>query len=77
MPFMRDKLFVSILKSCQHRSSALQDAGGLTDTILAQVLHTADNGVVLPNRIAEAAHKVLERFDHAAAVQYAAYHPLA
>lgn len=37
-PFSRDKLYVSIKDSLNHRKTALEDATALTDTVMAQIL---------------------------------------
>jgi hypothetical protein len=67
---------VSVLKSCQHRTEALEEATALTDTVLAGILKEAESGSIERSRIIELVYETLARFDHAAAVQYQAYHPL-
>lgn len=74
-PFSRDILFVSILESCKHRPKAIEDANALTQTIIAQLLPYAQEGVLERDMIATVSGAVLERFDKAAATMYAAYHP--
>jgi transcriptional regulator NrdR family protein len=73
-PFMRDKLFVSIYKSCQHRPTALQDAIGLTNTIIGAVHKKVTNGSLTTKELAVTSHAVLKRFDQPAAISYQAYH---
>ena len=73
-PFLRDKLFISILRAIGHRTEPLQDAGGLTATVIAQLLHTDAKASYTAHNIAVLTHTMLERFDTAAAVQYQAYH---
>jgi len=75
-PFSRDKLFLSLYKSCQHRSTALTDAGALTDTVIKKLLKTAADGQLTAKQIQQAAQVALNRFDSAASVQYAAYHKI-
>lgn len=73
--FQRDKLLLSIHDSLKHRKTAVSDATGLTDTVIARlyplmtdsVLHTADIAVITL--------EVLNRFDKTAATHYAAFHP--
>lgn len=72
-PFSRDKLFVSLYRALGHRKTALEDAGALCATIIAQLADNA-KASISPADIAAVAHQVLRRFDTAAAVQYAAYH---
>lgn len=73
MPFLRDKLFISIYESCKHRPSATEDASALTDTIISKVL-SKHNPTVAKDNIKTSAYKVLKRFDQSAAVYYKAYY---
>lgn len=73
-PFLRDKLFTSIYKSCQHRPSALDDAIGLTHTVISAVHKDTREGALKTQDLAKAALKVLKRFDQPAAVSYQAFH---
>lgn len=73
-PFSRDKLFVSLLRALGHRETALEDAGALTATTIAKLLHGETQAVIDPADIVTVAHAALSRFDTAAAVQYRAYH---
>jgi len=75
VPFKKEKLFLSVLKTCQHRKTALDDAIALTETIMAKLIRAAQEGAIAAETIAVAAQTVLGNFDQAAAVQYAAYHP--
>lgn len=76
MPFSRDRLYVSIYQSLGHRSDAPEAATALSSTITSSILKTAQEGRIERKAIVETAQAVLARFDKAAAVQYAAYHPL-
>jgi transcriptional regulator NrdR family protein len=73
-PFWRDKLLISIHSSLTHRKAALNDASGLTDTITAELLTIAKNGVLEAAAIGTVARQTLKRFDTAASVYYAAHH---
>jgi len=73
-PFSRDKLFVSVLRAVGHRSEPVEDAGALTATITAKLLHSTTTATISPADIVKTALDVLKRFDKAAAVQYQAYH---
>jgi len=73
-PFSRDKLFSSLLQSLGHRPTAVDDAGALTATIVAHLVREHRKPAISPSEIIKIAHITLERFDTAAAVQYAAYH---
>lgn len=75
-PFDRDRLFVSILKACGHRSSAIEDAGALSDTVITKLASAFQKAQVEASDITQVTHKVLANFDKSAAVQYAAYHKL-
>lgn len=74
-PYDRDRLFVSLHASLQHRPSAISDARGLCETITAHITGLAQNGRVDSRTIAETALNTLQRFDAAAATHYAAFHP--
>lgn len=74
-PFQRDKLFLSVYNACRHREHACEDAGGLVETIIAQILHETAAGIVATEKLAATAGAILRRFDQAAAVQYDAFHP--
>lgn len=73
-PFDRDKLLLSLHRSCQHRSTALADAAGLTDTIIAKLRARAVAGQLDTRQIAQTAQVALNRFDTAASVHYQAFH---
>lgn len=73
-PFLRDKLFISIHKSVQHRPTALQDAIGLTDTVINHVAHEIRDGGLRSEIIALETFKTLQRFDKPAAISYQAFH---
>lgn len=73
-PFNRDKLFLSLHRSLQHRPSALTDAGALTDTVIKKQTGQARGGVIPRAMLVETAQVALHRFDKAAAVHYAAFH---
>lgn len=73
-PFMRDKLFISIYKSIQHRPSALQDALGLTATVMAAIKKSLHEGSIDRSALASQVYTTLHHFDKPAAVHYAAFH---
>lgn len=76
MPFYRDKLFLSLYSSLQHRPTALTDAGGLTTTILAKLTPVVVDGLLQSSSIVQIASVALHRFDSAASVHYQAFHKL-
>jgi transcriptional repressor NrdR len=73
-PFSRDRLLISLYKSLQHRPSALDDASGLTATVISQLLTLAKDGLITTMLIAQTAQTTLARFDLAAATHYQAFH---
>lgn len=73
-PFSRDKLFLSILKSCGHRNAPINDAGALTNTVISR-LPTPKKGALESQYLTKITYAVLSRFDEAAATHYRAYHP--
>jgi len=74
LPFSRDKLFASVLRAVGHRVSPIEDAGALTATITARLVHQNTSGALTPSDIILATQDTLRHFDSAAAVQYQAYH---
>lgn len=74
-PFIKERLFLSILKCCEHRKNGLQDAIALTDTAVAKVLRTGTQSVISAQQLTKIVHDMLRNFDNASAVQYAALHP--
>ncbi len=73
--FSRDKLFLSLYECLKHRKTALKDATMLTDTVISKILARTQQAQITSIDIVAAATEVLKRFDRAASVQYAAYHP--
>lgn len=73
-PFNRDKLLISVKRSLEHRKTALQDAKGLSETIIGKLIGVANNGVIDTETIAQASLVALSRFDRAASTHYAALH---
>ncbi|MDB5181685.1 MAG: nrdR [Candidatus Saccharibacteria bacterium] len=73
-PFLRDKLFTSIYRSCQHRETALQDTIGITDTVIDKIWNLSQDGKLNAEVIAAATMKTLKRFDQPAAISYQAFH---
>lgn len=74
-PFVREKLFLSLYKSCSHRKTATYDAVALTDTVISGLGKQIRNGVIESETIAHEAMSILKRFDTPAAVHYKAFHP--
>lgn len=76
-PFSRDKLFISIYKSCGHRRTPINDASALIETIIQQLLIKKDRNRALITKtdIIKTVQIVLNRFDKVAAITYSAYHP--
>jgi hypothetical protein len=73
-PFSRLKLCLSLLKSCEHRGTALGDAEALTATVIAKLPPSVHDGTVDVRDIVRAAQVALNRFDTAASVHYQAFH---
>lgn len=74
-PFVRDKLFISIYQSLQHRKTALSDAGALADTIVQKLSTQIVDGVIASTTVSSVAQVALNRFDSAASSHYQAFHP--
>ena len=73
-PFSRDKLFLSVYNSCKHRKTAINDASALTDTIISQLPAILNEAAIERPLLVQTVQRVLERFDKAAGVHYAAFH---
>lgn len=73
-PFSRDKLFLSLHNSCQHRKTALRDAQGLTDTIIKKLPAYIEAGTLTNTAISRVAQVALNRFDAVASAHYQAVH---
>lgn len=73
-PFSRDKLFMSIYKSCQHRPTALADASGLVGTVISKLHKSAHTNTIDAKTIIQTTEIALNRFDNAASVHYHAFH---
>ena len=73
-PFSRDKLFLSLQRSCQHRRQSVEDAAALTDTIIKKLPQHLSNGAIDRQDIVNLAEVTLNRFDTAASVHYRAFH---
>src|SRR5690606_28878342 len=73
-PFSRDKLFLSLYRSCGHRPNAVNDATALSLTVVSALSRQLSNATISRSDIISAAIRTLENFDSAAAVQYGAYH---
>jgi transcriptional regulator NrdR family protein len=73
-PFSRDKLFLSIHRSLQHRPTALEDAAGLADTAIKKLSDLVADGVIESRVITYTVQIALNRFDQAASTHYAAFH---
>jgi transcriptional repressor NrdR len=73
--FQRDRLLLSIHDSLKHRKTAISDATGLTDTVIAQLYPLMRDSVVEKAGIASITLEILKRFDKTAATHYSAFHP--
>lgn len=73
-PFLRDKLLLSLYRSCEHRTTALSDAAALTDTVMRKLAAQAHGGALESRDITQVVQVALNRFDTAASVHYQAYH---
>lgn len=73
-PFSRDKLLLSLFRSCEHRKAALSDAEALTETVIKKLHVYVRNGLLDSKDVARVAQVALNRFDKTASMHYAAYH---
>lgn len=75
-PFSRDKLFLSVHDSLKHRKTAINDATGLTDTIIGKLYPLIASGSLDDREIVLVTVETLDAFEPAAATYYRAYHPV-
>lgn len=73
-PFKRDILFLSLHDSLKHRKTAIEDASGLTDTILSALYPEMTDAQVDIETISKTALAILKRFDRVAATHYGAFY---
>jgi transcriptional repressor NrdR len=74
-PFKKERLFLSILKTCEHRNNELDDAVAITETVMTKLLRTISSGAVFVDSVVLFTYETLLNFDKASAVRYAALHP--
>lgn len=73
-PFNRDRLFLSLFASLQHRDQPLTDAAELCATIMPKLARSAQRGIIAPLSIINTVAVTLQRFDKLAAQHYQALH---
>lgn len=73
-PFSRDKLLISLFNCLKHRKTAINDATGLTDTVIAKLSGAAKDGSLEAKTMQQTVQVALNRFDKAASIQYQAFH---
>jgi len=75
-PFQRDKLLLSIYECLRHRKDAITAATGLAATIVSKLLPLISEASLTREQIISISTEVLKNFDHAAYIQYQAFHPV-
>jgi transcriptional regulator NrdR family protein len=76
-PFSRDALYLSVAAALGHRPDAAELAGVLCGSIITRLVAEAAGAVLDVSSVVAVTTQTLQHFDAAAAVQYAAYHPIA
>lgn len=74
VPFSRDKVFLSLYASLQHRPNAISDAAALTETVITKLANTTHDGLLKNAVIIQLVLTTLNRFDSSASVHYQAFH---
>jgi transcriptional repressor NrdR len=74
VPFIREKLIISINNSLAHREEHILEAVSLTNTILSKLQAKYKTPLVSSNEIKEEVKEVLNNFDKVALTFYDAYH---
>ena len=67
---------MSVYDSLKHRKTALEDATGLTDTVISKLLPHMKDAVLDKSLIIITTTTILKRFDKAASTHYKAFHPV-
>ncbi|MDB5168667.1 MAG: nrdR [Candidatus Saccharibacteria bacterium] len=73
-PFSRDKLFISIYESLQHRRGAIHEADGLVTTVISKLSPHVKNGVIKSGDVVTVTQVALNRFDNVGSTHYQAFH---
>lgn len=73
-PFCRDRLFLSVYASLEHRKDAVEAASALTSTIIMQLFGDRLGASITSSDIIGRVTDTLTNFDHAASVYYASRH---
>jgi transcriptional repressor NrdR len=76
VPFVREKLLISINKSLGHRKEHVSEAVALTDTVISKLQNHYKNSLIDRGGIIDTTIKVLKNFDKTASVHYSAYHKI-
>jgi transcriptional repressor NrdR len=74
IPFIREKLLISINSSLGHRKNHVSEAVALTDTVISKLQNQYKNSLIDRTVIIDTTQKVLKNFDNTAAIHYIAYH---
>lgn len=69
-PFSREKLFISLVKACDHRPDGVNDASALTGTVMGKIAETMKEEPIATKLIATLAAESLQNFDQAAFMAY-------
>lgn len=73
-PFMQNRLFLSLYKSCQHRNNPIEDATALADTVIELIAKDQTRPDINISQIKNTCLIALNRFDKAAFTHYQAFH---
>jgi transcriptional regulator NrdR family protein len=73
-PFLRDKLYISVYKSCGHRRNSVKDATFLTNTIINKLNAVIKDGTIDISDLLRICFDTLSNFDQIAATYYRAYY---
>ncbi len=72
-PFYEEKLFVSVLKSLEHRKNYTVQARSLTDTAVTKLIQRIKRPQLTTSEIAQVVSDVLKHYDLAALVKYSSF----
>ena len=75
-PFQREKLLLSIYDALRHRKQPVEDATALTKTAISKLVSSINSATITRHQIINSTAAILKQFDHAAYIQYTAFHPL-
>ncbi len=75
LPFLPEKLFLSVYECLKHRQNPIEDAKHICDTITRKMISSSvDDNEIKNTELRNLVNVTLNRFDRTAAIHYQAFH---